>query len=105
MIDQLQRACFQLALVSDYRTYRSYILFNYENFINWYPWQSSVQGYQSADGQISPYNLFTSYYYYSYYYYSYWYISYWYTSYWYASYLPSIYGNYGNYILVAFLAE
>ena len=52
-----QKACFQLVMVSDYRTGRSYVMFNYNKFDQWY-WWYSAQGYRV---QTSYKRLYTSY--------------------------------------------
>lgn len=85
-----ERACFQVALVSDIRSYRSYTLFNYNKFDNWHPWRWSTQGMQSADRTIDDVNLYTSWW-------SWWWGSWWWWG-WYwspGSYLPYTYGNRG----------
>jgi len=52
-----QKAFFQLVIASDYRTGRSYVLFNY-NYIGWQIYQPAAQGYQALD---SSFLLYTSY--------------------------------------------
>jgi len=52
-----QRSCFQLVLLSDYRTSRSYTVFNYNNLQTWATYRSAGEGYQTADGSLLPYNL------------------------------------------------
>lgn len=52
----LQKACFQLALASDYRTYRSYSIYNYNNM----GWKVEMKRPQSQGLQSEPYGLFNS---------------------------------------------
>jgi len=40
-----QKACFQLVMSSDYRTGRSYVMFNY-NSIGWQTYKTSAHGYR-----------------------------------------------------------
>jgi len=56
---RLQRACFQLAIASDYRTLRSYVLFDY-NSLDWQTTRSSLQGYQFGDGSMPPFIIQSS---------------------------------------------
>lgn len=53
----LQTACFQLVLASDYRFYKSFVLFNYHS-LRWQIYRPSSQGWQSMQGRS--YSLFTS---------------------------------------------
>jgi len=52
-----QKACFQLVMASDYRTGRSYVMFNYDN-IGWSYYRTAAQGYR-VDTEYK--RLFTSY--------------------------------------------
>lgn len=52
----LQKACFQLVLASDYRTYRSYSIFNYNRM----GWKVQTKRPQSQGFQSEPYDLFES---------------------------------------------
>ena len=52
-----QKACFQLVMMSDYRSGRTYVMFNYNN-IGWYEYIWSAQGYQTL---TSSFRLYTSY--------------------------------------------
>jgi len=53
----VQKACFQLAMVSDYRTARSYIMFNYKN-MGWTTQRNTVQGFQASRTHFT--NIYTS---------------------------------------------
>ena len=57
-----QKACFQLVMASDYRTGRSYVLYNY-NYIGWQIYQPAAQGYRVSNSYLL---LYTSYSYLSY---------------------------------------
>ena len=59
-----QKACFQLVMTNDYRTGRSYIMFNYGS-IGWSFWnyRTAAQGYQDRNTYM---RLHTSYRYLSY---------------------------------------
>ena len=57
-----QKACFQLVLTNDYRTGRSYIMFNYDH-IGWQVWGTAAQGYLDPNTFV---RLYTSYTYLSY---------------------------------------
>jgi len=52
-----QKASFQLVMASDYRTGRSYVMFNYDN-IGWSTYRAAAQGYRDSTTYRS---LFTSY--------------------------------------------
>ena len=52
-----QIACFQLVMASDYRTGRSYVMFNYNN-IGWWEYRLTAQGYYSP--WATPVVMFTS---------------------------------------------
>ena len=52
-----QIACFQLVMASDYRTGRSYVMFNYNN-IGWWEYRLTAQGYYGP--WATPVVMFTS---------------------------------------------